>query len=697
MKPRCVNSSIGVALACWSALCLASPSQTGQTGFIQMPSGRLEADGTLQFGVSAEPVYQALWANVTVLPWMEVSARYTRVAGVNGGLGAAYGDYKDKAFDAKWRLLPEGVYYPSLVYGVQDFLGTGIFEAHYLAVAKRFANVDVSLGYGKKRIDGWFGGVRYDVEAVKGLAVSAEYNAFDYPRDPGALASGVAARDKGVGLALDYRWGWLGSQLSWQDRRWGMNAYLSVPLQAADFIPKLDEPKPYMESHTRPSDSQWLGQPAYRQRLLLALRTQDYIRVGIDYEGKALRLRLSNSRIAHMSRAIGRAARTALALGPIEAESLEIVYTQADIPVATVTFTDLQTLNGYYQGVVGGATLLNSVSTRYAHATDMNGYIESDGLLVGLTEGPKLAPDPTGSGHLLSAEGRNSSWYDSIALVPRAGFYFNDPSGALHYEIVAEASWVKQFAHGRVMDVAIGYTVLTDIDEVKQPSNSRLPHVRSDIAKYRQGGAFKLARAMFNQVYPFGERFYARGGIGLYEEMYGGAGLQGMYVWPGSKVALDVAVDALKQRDYSNALSFLDYSPLTAIASLHVRLPYGLTTTLRGGRFLAGDEGVRLEVKRRFRSGYEVGFWYTQTNGNDITTPGSPGSPYQDKGVYFSVPLNTLLTRDTPAEGSYRLRPWTRDGGQMVSSAFDLYEVLEKPLMLDYPELRQKLNELGNR
>ena len=38
-------------------------------------------------------------------------------------------------------------------------------------------------------------------------------------------------------------------------------------------------------------------------------------------------------------------------------------------------------------------------------------------------------------------------------------------------------------------------------------------------------------------------------------------------------------------------------------------------------RALAGDEGVRVEFKRRFASGWETGVWYTVTNGDDITSP----------------------------------------------------------------------------
>ena len=119
--------------------------------------------------------------------------------------------------------------------------------------------------------------------------------------------------------------------------------------------------------------------------------------------------------------------------------------------------------------------------------------------------------------------------------------------------------------------------------------------------------------------------------------------------------------------------------------AFHYRLPWGLTATARAGRFLAQDTGVRFELKRRFRSGITFGAWYTRTNGNDDTPPGSPGNPYYDKGIFMSIPLGSMLTRDTRARSELALSPWTRDVGQMVVSPGDLYTTVERGLALDDP------------
>ena len=228
-----------------------------------------------------------------------------------------------------------------------------------------------------------------------------------------------------------------------------------------------------------------------------------------------------------------------------------------------------------------------------------------------------------------------------------------------------------------------------------QASNSLLPHVRSDIAEYKRASPFKLTKFLVNQLYFPAERVYARASAGIYEEMFGGVGGQVLYLPVGAGWGADLAVDWVKQRDY-DGWGFRDYDTVTTIASFNYRLPMGVTATARAGRFLARDEGVRFEFKRRFASGYEVGVWYTFTNGNDITSPGSPDKPYHDRGIFLAMPLNTLLTKDTQAVAFMSLAPWTRDVGAMVVSPLDLYRLMEKPLVLDVHE-HDGLVQLGDR
>ena len=283
-----------------------------------------------------------------------------------------------------------------------------------------------------------------------------------------------------------------------------------------------------------------------------------------------------------------------------------------------------------------------------------------------------------------------------LRVRPGLSVFFNDPSGAFKYELYGLASYNRAArAPAFLPERASSSRCYETISDVTQPSNSELPHVRSDIAEYRKGSDFKLTRLLLNRFYHPEARVYGRLSAGIYEEMFSGFGGQALYLGRGGGWSADVAADWVRQRDFEGWFGHQDYDTITAIASLNYRMAHGVTGTVRAGRFLAKDEGVRVEVKRRFASGFEVGAWYTVTNGNDITSPGTPSNPYYDKGIFMAMPLDTLLTYDTQAVAGFALAPWTRDVGQMVVSPGDLARIVERPTVQMHS--RDGLERFGDR
>ncbi|MGA7749045.1 MAG: YjbH domain-containing protein [Gallionella sp.] len=660
--------------ACVVLSAQAEPNLNGETGYINMPSGRIEPDGTFRMGDSFAKPYSSLWTSITFLPRVELSARYTRIMDVPGFANEpGYGDYKDKEASGKVVLLEEGRNTPSLAFGIDDIMGTGLFKARYLAASKRFGALDTTLGVGEERINGVFAGWRYAPATWNGFALAEEYDANNYKQDLGSSQNGVDQRNKGVGMALEYRRGWLGSQLSYRDGKPGINIYVSIPLDKKEFIPKIDEPPADTEIVVRPTLEQWNADPKYRQDLAARLRKQNFKNIHVNVSGDVAEATLTNTRISLPSRAVGRAARSILLCSPTDVRELRINYTVSDMPFATYTFTDADQLQRYFNGLESRKQLAPSVAIDYA--APQQAPVEAETQTPSLDEYSGTHLDSS-DGDIVSLHSENAT-LDKIHVAPGLGLFFNDPSGALRYEAFISAAYGKQLKEGLFFKGITQLTVLQDMSNVG-PSNSLLPHVRSDIADYEKNGRIKLTEAVLNKFYHPWQRVYARSSAGLYEEMYGGAGGQVLYFPEQAPWAFDVSLDALKQRDVAGWFTFRSYSTVTALAALHYRLPIsGLTATVRAGRFLAKDDGARFELKRRFRSGIEVGAWYTLTNGNDITSPGSPTSPYHDKGVFMTIPLGSMLTKDTQAVDTMSIAPWTRDVGQMVVSPGDLYDILE--------------------
>ena len=497
----------------------------------------------------------------------------------------------------------------------------------------------------------------------------------------GSSFSGSASYRKEPALGIEYRQDSYGVKLFSSHGKPGFNAYLSVPLERREFVPKIDEPAPYTRINPRPTEEQWRDSRAHRGRLARALVAQDFRDVALGYENGRLEATLSNTRISSMPRAVGRAARTLLSFAPLEVREIRVTYLQGTLPIATYTFINVPLLQRYFNGMASREQLAPYVAIEYASPARSREELDRAETLAAfdepLPEGVVVGRD---GADIVALRGENVLG-GRLRVRPGLSTYLNDPSGAFKFEVSAIASYDRSIGEQLFLVSDLKLTLYEDVSDVTQPSNSTLPHVRSDVAEYKRASRFKLSRLLVNKFYQPAERVYGRLSGGIYEEMFSGTGGQLLYMPSDGRWAVDVDANWVRQRDFEGWFGHRDYSTVTALASLNYRMAQDVTATLRAGRFLAKDEGVRGEIKRRFASGVEVGAWYTVTNGNDITSPGSPASPYHDKGIFMSIPLDILLTRDTRATGSFGLAPWTRDVGQMLVSPGDLYRILERPVI----------------
>lgn len=679
-------TSCGLLLSA-ASVAAAAPSLQGQSGYINMPNAAVERDGTFSVGYSYDQPYGQAWASATILPFLQVTGRYVSISGVEAFADSEgksdYGRNKDKVFDAKFQILGETAWRPAIALGATDIFGTQLFKGRYLVATKSFGparNLEVSVGRGWSRPEGVFGGVRWTPQAVPNWAVVVEYDANDYPKDSFAAQTDASKRRKGPVLGLEYRWGWLGAQIARHRDHFSANAYVSIPLGDREFLPKLKEPVLFQQSDAPPrasmADWQRDGRPG--AALVQALAQQNFQNIRVELDHGILRLALTNNRISNLGRAIGRASRTALAFAPAGTRQFIITYTRNEQPVATYEFQDLYKLSDYLGGLVTRDAFLQTVVVRAATPADRIDAADQPGMLAGLNEDVQVGIDLGRDGNIVQVRSEDRE-ANRLRVAPKLGLFFNDPSGALRYNFDAAASYDRRLGTGLYLNSALSARIIENVSGVTQASNSLLPHVRTDIAEYKRGSRIKLNKLLINQYAMPAEHWYGRLSGGIYEEMYRGAGGQLLYVPADARWAADLTVDALQQRGYKGLFDARDYRTVTALGALHYRLPADMTVTARAGRFLARDSGVRLEFKRRFFSGMEIGAWYTKTNGKDTTNPGTPTNPYNDKGVFVTLSLNAMLLSDTQATASMALAPWTRDVGQMVASPGDLYEMIEKP------------------
>ncbi|MEM7240036.1 MAG: YjbH domain-containing protein, partial [Pseudomonadota bacterium] len=125
---------------------------------------------------------------------------------------------------------------------------------------------------------------------------------------------------------------------------------------------------------------------------------------------------------------------------------------------------------------------------------------------------------------------------------------------------------------------------------------------------------------------------------------------------------------------FDSLFTFQDYDVVTGHASLYWDTGWkGVFAQLDAGRYLAGDYGGTITLKRRFANGWEVGGFATFT---DVPFD-EFGEGSFDKGLFLTIPFNWALPYESRSEFSTVLRPLTRDGGQRLIVANRLYPIVE--------------------
>jgi hypothetical protein len=264
----------------------------------------------------------------------------------------------------------------------------------------------------------------------------------------------------------------------------------------------------------------------------------------------------------------------------------------------------------------------------------------------------------------------NYQWRLNPAMRQQLG----GPNNFLIYQIYAALSGTLNLTPGLSFDGALGANLFNNLNALHLASDSVLPHVRSDIARYLREGKTGIFRLQSDYLVNIAPDLYGRVSGGLLEEMYAGVDGEILYRPYNQRWAIGLDLNHVVQRDYIELLKFRSYQVTTGHLSFYYKLPfYNLQTAVHVGRYLAGDKGATLELSREFAGGIRAGVFVTRTNVNAHQF----GEGSFDKGFMVSIPLDVLLGEPTRSFASYAYRPLTRDGGQRLSIAKPLFDATD--------------------
>lgn len=651
-----------------------------QGGYLMMPSARMGESGEMGIGFSSIPPYYNFNARCQLVSHLELSGSYRVFKGVDDPLLSPYGfgDFADKGINFKFALFrPEDSNYkvPGLAIGWDDFLGTRAFESQYIVATHVFypIGLELSLGYGRHRIKGFFGGALWTPfwgtcnSFLEGISLTAEWDGIDYPKDPHPRGR---SQKWPVNLGFKYRFydyiDLTVAQVRGNKLALGAQAWYNFGTMEG-FLPKCHDKLPYTAPVNFEPLGAWRPESLFVSELSASLSAQGLPLLDLylyydKCDDKVLRVVFHN--VKYRSQCEIRRRLTSLfgSLLPADIDRVIAVHYSEGFSIEEFVFEG-SILRQYQSNEIGDYEM--AILSPLREVT----LIDSD------------CPTRLFGERLHSFE---------AYLLPRTHFYFGSSRGKFKY---AAGATLEMDGYATPWDIfwrmRLGYLLFSYLDECSDVdilNPSQLINVHTDIVNYDKQRGLRIDELYLQKNLAIGYGWFARGSLGYFDEMYGGVAGELLWYPVSSPFAAGLSGACLFRRDlkglgFTNTIRKLNgfiptYVPFIG-SQFFLNLHYdwqaaGATFSASTGKFLANDWGVRLEAARYFSSGLRIFFWYTFTNGNDKVN----GHTYFDKGVGFSMPLDIFFTCSSTSRFGYAMSAWLRDVGYEAPTGRPLYDLL---------------------
>ncbi len=628
----------------------------GGTGLLEIPNARVLEDGVLRMGYAEAIPYRWYAGGIGIFPGLELSGRFTELTNVSADKYGApgYGNYKDKAFDLKYQLLPESKKFPALAVGIHDFHGTRLFPAKYLVASRQIFPFDFTLGMGSGRLKGplefpltdklgLWGGIEWAVS--KRLHLLAEYNPIEYEKGARPLVEAIPEKVKlplnggirvkllpGLDFGISYQRG----------DTWGFMGHLQF-LLGKPLMPKKPDPPLWGTPGRRTFSQRDL------QEMVDTIR-QAVIEAGFEnasvYTGnQELIAEIENNKYLSNQKAAGRVLRILLYNSPSDTQKLTVVLKQRQMPFLKVSVKP-EHLDKYLLGRI------------------------TDNIFYELVQVETVAENRDRQAQNLIKAGARKKFDYQVGIKPDIGTFWDYAEGEMQVRLginpyVTATLWKGGQAHARY-DIPF-YSDIETI--VSAPPDA----VRSDSWKY-SGTQHSLDRLIFDQAFRLSKQTFGRLSAGYFEKMYAGVGGEALYFWGDGNLALGVEGDWVRKRAPETQLELLDFRTHTLFGNMYYYIP-GVEITLQAkyGRFLAGDVGWRFEGRRVNAAGVVLGAWYSITDTDVFEDKFNRG--YNDKGVFISLPARMFTNYETNTKYHYAVSPWGRDVAATVEHWQNLFDL----------------------
>lgn len=660
-------------------------SDWGEIGVLQTPSARMARTGTMRLQLNQVQPYTRGTVMFQPFDWFEGGFRYSDISNrLYGPVIAGNQSYKDKSIDFKLRLREESAFWPQVAFGVRDLGGTGLFSGEYLVASKRWGNWDASIGLGW----GYLGkrgnvknplsvfGDKFNTRPGNNTATGGQANLQSMLRGPTALFGGLQWHSPYDELVLkleldgnDYQREPLGNNLRSKSPlnigavyRYSPNIDFSLALERGNrlsvgltlhgALTELDSPKlldpelPVVRAHApqQLAAAGWGGTAESIERFT-GWSVRD-----ITHQHVTTVVRAETDGAIHLQDRIERALKVLHRDAPASTTRFVLQLQDHGLPMSQVEVDRAEWV------------ALHTRSEPPALRLPAQQNIPGQSLSIGLPQASAPAADYWQG----KAPGLRVNWGPSYSQI------LGGPDGFLLYQIGVQARLEQRFSDNTWISSGFNLRVLDNYDKFKFTGPSKLPRVRTFQREYVTSTRLTMPLLQLTHVRALGGGHYVSAYGGMLESMYGGVGAEWLYrPWQG-RLAWGIDVNHVRQRDFRQNLAFRGYSVNTGHATMYWDTGWNdVQVKLSAGRYLAGDLGATLEVRRTFSNGVAMGAWATKTN----VSAAQFGEGSFDKGIFVTVPFDLMLPKSSPGTGAVVWTPLTRDGGARLARQFPLYEL----------------------
>lgn len=640
-----------------------------------MPTAGSFNDGELGFTYSKHGPNLRNTLTFQALPRVTGAFRYSGVGDRNQMfIDSGYTNW-DRSFDLRIDLLKENNYLPDLTIGLQDFIGTGMYSGEYLVASKTFLNklrLTAGVGWGRlssnsdrvisstgdrnsstsdlggtlnynrffKGSVASFGGFEYQTP-INSLRLKAEVSSDDYSFD-NYLSTYSVDNNYNYGIEYDLNDSLNLSAYYLNESELGLRFKIST--NPANSPGNFMEPVP-QPFYSYPIPEKDLSKN-YIEELKETLNKEKIFLISSSQVGNNQIVVIEQKHYSTNSQAIGRTLRIMSRFVPLKYNKFTVVVAELGIPIVEVKI-DRNEIASIVDApnselLAFKAAEINSAKSVYKNS------------------------NPNYSKKL------NYDW----SILPYYRLHLFDPDNPIYYDFGPRLRARILPKPGLMISASLEKSVVSSFDSIWRGVKGSLPHVRTNMKEYLNVLDERIEYLTMSSYFKFQDEVYGRITAGYLEPMYAGISSEILFSPINKNYAFGAEINTVKAREFRQQFGFREINGLSKVnghlSGYFDTGFYYYKSQFDVGKYLAGDVGATLKLSRNFPNGWKVGGFFTLTDASFQDF----GEGSFDKGIFMTIPFNSILPYQTTGSVSETIKPIQGDGGARLTVNDRLYKLV---------------------